>query len=84
MTELPAQIVLFQCLPKGDKMELVVQKAVELGVSRIIPVASEALRSEAGCEKGGGQGTPMECHFGKCGQAVQADGDPGGGSGDDL
>lgn len=40
-TELPAQIVLFQCLPKGDKMELVVQKNVELGISRIIPVASK-------------------------------------------
>ncbi len=37
-TELPARISLFQGLPKGDKMELIIQKAVELGVSRIIPV----------------------------------------------
>ncbi len=37
--ELPSKIYLFQGLPKGDKMELVIQKAVELGVSEIIPVA---------------------------------------------
>ena len=38
--ELPARVYLFQGLPKGDKMELVVQKAVELGVYEIIPVAT--------------------------------------------
>lgn len=38
--ELPARITLFQCLPKADKMELVIQKAVELGVYEVIPVAS--------------------------------------------
>lgn len=32
------QAVLFQALPKGDKMELIVQKAVELGVYRVEPV----------------------------------------------
>ncbi len=37
--ELPVRISLFQGLPKGDKMELVIQKAVELGVYEIIPVA---------------------------------------------
>ena len=31
-TELPARLYLFQGLPKGDKMEWIVQKAVELGV----------------------------------------------------
>lgn len=36
--ELPARIHLFQGLPKGDKMELIIQKAVELGAYRIIPV----------------------------------------------
>ena len=30
-TELPSKIYLFQGLPKSDKMELIVQKAVELG-----------------------------------------------------
>lgn len=38
-TELPCKIYLFQGLPKNDKMELIVQKAVELGVYEIIPVA---------------------------------------------
>lgn len=38
--ELPSRIYLFQGLPKGDKMELIVQKAVELGVHEIIPVAT--------------------------------------------
>lgn len=38
-TELPSKIYLFQALPKGDRMEYVIQKAVELGVHEIIPVA---------------------------------------------
>ncbi len=37
-TELPAKITLFQGLPKADKMELIIQKAVELGVTDIVPV----------------------------------------------
>lgn len=37
--ELPSKIYLFQGLPKADKMELIVQKAVELGVYEVIPVA---------------------------------------------
>lgn len=39
--ELPAKVVLFQCLPKSDKLEFIIQKAVELGVSSIVPVASK-------------------------------------------
>ena len=39
-SELPSRITLYQCLPKGDKMELIIQKAVELGVSAVVPVAS--------------------------------------------
>ena len=39
--ELPARIHLFQALPKGDKMEFIVQKAVELGVYGIVPVAAK-------------------------------------------
>lgn len=31
---------LYQALPKGDKMELIIQKCVELGVSKIVPVIS--------------------------------------------
>jgi 16S rRNA (uracil1498-N3)-methyltransferase len=37
-TELPAKLILFQGLPKMDKMELIIQKAVELGVYEIVPV----------------------------------------------
>ena len=40
-TELPSKIYLFQGLPKSDKMELIVQKAVELGVYEIVPVATK-------------------------------------------
>ena len=37
--ELPSKIYLFQGLPKADKMELIIQKAVELGAFEIVPVA---------------------------------------------
>lgn len=37
-TELPIKIYLFQGLPKSDKLELIIQKTVELGVYGIIPV----------------------------------------------
>lgn len=37
-TELKSKIYLFQGLPKQDKMELIIQKAIELGVHEIIPV----------------------------------------------
>lgn len=40
-TELPSKIYLFQGLPKCDKMELIIQKAVELGAYEIIPVATK-------------------------------------------
>ncbi len=39
--ELPARIFLFQGLPKGDKMEWIIQKAVELGVYAVVPVVTE-------------------------------------------
>ena len=39
--ELPSRIFLFQGLPKADKMELIIQKAVELGVYEVIPVAAK-------------------------------------------
>ena len=38
--ELPCRITLFQGLPKNDKMELIVQKAVELGACEIVPMAT--------------------------------------------
>ena len=39
--ELPVKIVLYQGLPKKDKMELIIQKAVELGASEIVPVMTK-------------------------------------------
>lgn len=39
--ELPSKVYLFQGLPKADKMEFIIQKAVELGVYEIIPVAAK-------------------------------------------
>lgn len=40
-TELCGRIYLFQGIPKGDRMETVIEKAVELGVYEIIPVAMQ-------------------------------------------
>ncbi|MBE5883936.1 MAG: 16S rRNA (uracil(1498)-N(3))-methyltransferase [Lachnospiraceae bacterium] len=39
--ELPVKVYLFQGLPKADKMELIIQKAVELGVYQVIPVSTK-------------------------------------------
>ena len=39
--ELPSKIFLFQGLPKVDKMELIIQKAVELGAYSIIPMSTK-------------------------------------------
>lgn len=39
--ELPNKLYLFQGLPKSDKMELIIQKAVELGAFEIIPVETK-------------------------------------------
>lgn len=36
--ELPVTITLFQGLPKGDKLEFIIQKCVELGAAKIVPV----------------------------------------------
>lgn len=39
--ELPSKVYLFQGLPKKDKMELIIQKAVELGAYEIVPVMTK-------------------------------------------
>ena len=41
--ELGIKVWLFQGLPKGDKMELIIQKMTELGVYRIVPVSMKAV-----------------------------------------
>lgn len=39
--ELSSKVTIYQGLPKVDKMELIIQKAVELGAHRIVPVAAK-------------------------------------------
>lgn len=39
--ELPVRITLFQGMPKQDKLELIIQKAVELGATEIVPVITK-------------------------------------------
>lgn len=50
-TELPVRLVLFQGMPKKDKLEFIIQKAVELGVSRVVPVMTR--RTVVKLEEGG-------------------------------
>lgn len=40
-TSLPISMHLFQALPKADKLELIIQKAVELGAEQVLPVETE-------------------------------------------
>ncbi len=40
-TEPSVQVSLLQGIPKGEKMELIIQKSVELGVTRIVPIMME-------------------------------------------
>jgi len=39
--ESPFAVTLVQCVPRGDRMDFIVQKATELGVTRIVPVLSQ-------------------------------------------
>jgi 16S rRNA (uracil1498-N3)-methyltransferase len=48
--ESPLAITLVQCVPRGDRMDFIVQKATELGVARIVPVLSQ--RSVVRLDKG--------------------------------
>ena len=58
-TEPSLSVTLFQGLPKSDKMDWIVQKSVELGVSRIVPVASSAsMKRRAPASRSGGSELP--------------------------
>ncbi len=57
-TEPETEIVLFQGLPKSDKMEYIIQKCVEIGVSRIVPVITE--RAVVKIEKGAKEDKKIE------------------------
>ncbi len=49
--ELPSRITLYQCLPKKEKMELIIQKSIELGVFEIVPVESARCIAKISPEK---------------------------------
>lgn len=40
-TELEGSIILFQAIPKGERMETIIEKCVELGVNTIVPVTMQ-------------------------------------------
>ncbi len=40
-TEASLEVTLFQGLPKSDKMDFIIQKSVELGIRRLVPVINE-------------------------------------------
>ena len=51
LTESPVELTLFMAYPKGDKLETVIQKAVELGVSKIVPFESSRCIKRPKAEK---------------------------------
>ncbi len=59
-TEPPVSITLCMAYPKGDKLEVVIQKAVELGVSRIIPFESSRCIKRPKAEKAEKQTARLE------------------------
>ena len=50
-TELPVSVTLYMAYPKGDKLETVIQKAVELGADRIVPFESSRCIKRPKAEK---------------------------------
>ena len=71
--ELPARITLYQGLPKSDKMEWIIQKAVELGAYEIVPVVTRRTVVKLDQKKRGKRRKTVAGHRGECGQAVQKD-----------
>jgi 16S rRNA (uracil1498-N3)-methyltransferase len=57
--ESPLQLTLVQCVPRGDRMDFIVQKATELGVVRIVPVLSQ--RSVVRLDEG--QASSKQAHW---------------------
>lgn len=50
-TEPPLEITLFQGVPKQEKMDFIIQKSVELGVRRIVPLLTERTVVRFGSER---------------------------------
>ena len=73
-TESPVEISLFMAYPKGDKLETVIQKAVELGASKIIPFESSRCIKRPSPEKAEKQNTRLsriaEEAAKQCGRAI--------------
>ncbi len=58
--ESPLSVTLIQCIPRGDRMDFIVQKATELGVRRIVPVLSQrSVVAVSACEQCGRTRLPM-------------------------
>lgn len=51
LTEPALKVTLYQGLPKADKMELIVQKCIELGINEIVPVITERCISKINTDK---------------------------------
>ena len=72
--EPPYFATLCMALPKGDKMELIIQKSVELGVSRILPFASSRsvvrLDAAGGEKKRGRWQKIADAAAGQCGRGI--------------
>ena len=50
-TEMPVEVTLYMAYPKGDKLEVVVQKAVELGACAVVPFESKRCIKKPKAEK---------------------------------
>ena len=70
--ELPSRIYLFQGLPKADKMELIIQKAVELGAYEIIPVETKRCVVKLDGKKAAEESRTLAADCRECGKTVQA------------
>ena len=82
--ELQNRIYLFQGLPKADKMELIIQKAVELGAYSVVPVSTRRCVVKLDNKKSRKESIPLAADCGKCGKTVQAYAGAGGTFCDDL
>ena len=81
-TELSCPIYLFQGLPKGDKMEWIIQKCVELGVHAIVPVATK--RAVVKLDEKKAQKKVNRWNRRECGEAVRKRDRSGSTSGDEM
>ena len=81
-TEAKLRITLYQGLPKAEKMELIVQKAVELGAARVVPVAMSRCVVQLSAKDGAKEAGALAENRPRSLQAVWALPDDGGGCAD--